>query len=76
MLYDYGGRMDEILREKSITAKELSKMTKISYSTIYGFLNYNLPIDFVYFEKMLKAMDISVVEFFSVDKPVNKSFVK
>ena len=73
MLYNYGGRMDELLKEKDITPKELSKRTRISVSVIYGFLNNNLPIEIVVFEKMLKAIDVSVVKFFSVDKrPANR----
>ena len=68
MLYDYGGRMSELLQEKSITPKALSKKTRISISIIYAFLNYNLPIDMVIFEKMLKAINVSVIEFFRADK--------
>ena len=68
MLYDYGGRMSELLQEKNITPQELSKKTKISISIIFAFLYYNLPIDMVIFEKMLKAIDVSVIEFFREDK--------
>ena len=64
MLYDYGGRMSELLQEKNITPQELSKKTKISISIVYAFLYYNLPTDFVCFEKMLKALNVTVKEFF------------
>ena len=73
MLYDYGGRMLELLNEKGLTEEFLSKETRIQPGEIHAFLHYNMPIDFVYFEKMLKAIDVSVVEFFSFNKkPKNK----
>ena len=62
--------MLDLLNEKGLTEAFLSKETRIQPSEIYAFLWYNLPIDFVCFEKMLKAIDVSVVEFFSVDKQI------
>ena len=64
MLYDYGERMLEIMKEKEMTEKQLSKKTKISAAIIYAFLWYNLPIEMVLFEKMLKALEVSVEYFF------------
>ena len=71
MLYDYGDRMLELMKERNITEKDLHRETGISAGTIKAFLTYNLPIDFIIFEKMLKAIDVSVVDFFSVDKPTS-----
>ena len=68
MLYDYGGRMLDLLNEKGLTEEFLSKETRIQIGEIHAFLWYNLPIDFVCFEKMLKAIDVSVVEFFSIER--------
>ncbi len=64
MLYDYGQRMLEIMNEKKMTEEQLMKKTKISFSIVHAFLWYNLPIDFVIFEKMLKALEVSVEYFF------------
>ena len=68
MLYDYGGRMLDIMKEKNITENDLQKKTKIASGDLYAFLWYNLPIDFITFEKMLKVIDVSVVKFFEIDK--------
>ncbi len=68
--------MLELLNEKGLTEEFLSKETRIQPSEIHAFLWYNLPIDFVYFEKMLKAIDVPVVEFFSVDKSTTKTIDK
>ena len=68
MLYDYGERMFEIMKEKNVEEEELRKKAKIPISIMHGFLWYNLSIDFIQFERMLKVLDVSVVEFFSVDK--------
>ena len=64
MLYNYGERMLEIMKEREMTEEQLKKKTKISISIIHAFLQYNLPIDFVAFEKMLKALEVSVEYFF------------
>ena len=64
MLYDYGERMLEIMKEKGMTEKELMSKTRLSPSTTHAFLWYNLPIDLSTFEKMLKALNVSVEYFF------------
>ena len=64
MLYDYGERMLEIMKEREMTEEQLSKKTKISTAIIHAFLWYNISIEFVIFEKMLKALEVSVEYFF------------
>ncbi len=64
MLYDYGERMLEIMKEKEMTEEQLSNKTEISNAIIHVFLWYNLPIEMVLFEKMLKALEVSVEYFF------------
>ena len=54
----------------------MSEKTRISISIVIAFLYYNLPIDMVIFEKMLKAIDVSVIEFFREDKRPEKVFYK
>ena len=75
MLYDYGGRMEDLMKEKGITERQMAEGTKLSLGVIRGFLQYGLPINFTQFEKMLKVIDVSVVDFFSVDKPVKKILI-
>ena len=75
MLYDYGGRMLDIMKEKNITEDDLQKKTKIVSGVLHAFLWYNLPIDFITFEKMIKALDVRVIDFFSVQKQII-TFVK
>ena len=64
MLYNYGKRMLEIMKEKKMTEEQLSKKTRISTAIVHAFLWYNLPIEMVLFEKMLKALEVSVEYFF------------
>ena len=60
--------MLEIMKDKNITEIDLQKRTKIATSVLHAFLWYNHPIDFITFEKMLKSLTVSVVDFFNFEK--------